>query len=66
MREDYLARAGRRLAKLSETESGMADEAIAALDAQYAEAMRRVDSAYEKNHDAWAARLFEQIVGKGV
>ncbi len=64
LRADYMERARRRVELVEQTERAGAEETIARLDEKQRQAMKRVETVYEQNREAWADTLFSLIVGE--
>jgi vacuolar-type H+-ATPase subunit H len=64
LRENYFERAEARLKKVREQETIIAEEKIAELDKTFERDAKTIEDAFEKNHDAWADKLFNIIVGE--
>lgn len=63
LREGYMQRARHRVELVEQTEQAGAEETIARLDERYRQAMKRVETVYEKNRDKWVDTLFSLIAG---
>jgi len=63
MREDYMARAKRRLAAIEKTEQEDADADIKALDVEFHRSMATVEQAYKSHKNQWVDTLFSKIAG---
>ena len=65
LREDYFARAQRRVKLVQETEEAAAAEDIARWDQKLDDSMAAVETAYARNKNRWVDALFVRIVGEG-
>ena len=63
MREDYFARAKRRIETVEKAERKGAEEDIVKLDKRLKDAMDKVERAYQQDKDQWVDTLFLRIVG---
>ena len=64
LREDYFARADRRIQMVEQAEERSAQESMARSDQKLSEALASVESAYRRNRDRWVEILFRRIVGE--
>ena len=64
LREDYFARAKRRIDEVEKTEAAAAEEDMARWDKKRDEALDEVERAYAENKDKWVDILFARIVGE--
>ena len=64
LREDYFARADRRIQMVREAEDRSAQESMARSDKKLSDALTAVESSYRRNRDRWVEMLFHRIVGE--
>ena len=64
LREDYFARADRRIQMVREAEERSAQESMARSDKKLSDALTAVESSYRRNRDRWVEMLFCRIVGE--
>lgn len=63
LRDEYLARAERRVQAVAAQEELLANEQIEQLDRALAEDIWRVDAFFFERHDEMVTRLFDLVVG---
>lgn len=64
LREDYFARAKRRVDEVEKTEAAAAEEDMARWDKKRSDALAGVERAYAEHKDQWVESLFTRIVGE--
>ncbi|MCL2084853.1 MAG: hypothetical protein FWH06_06330 [Oscillospiraceae bacterium] len=61
LRESYFARADARLEKVRKREEALAAERISELDRVFDGDMEAIETAFARNREAWADKLFKMI-----
>lgn len=64
IREEYLARAHRRLQKIEETEQKMAQEEEAENAQKYDSAMKKLNEACDQNFESWVQTVVQKTIGR--
>lgn len=64
LKNDYAARAKRRIQMVSDAERKAADEKIAGIDRLLNDKMREVETVFQANHGRWVQDLFTAVVGQ--
>ena len=64
VRADYFAGADKKLEQFRQETERKKAQALAAQDARFAEARKKMERAYERYGDNWVDTLFRQTVGQ--
>lgn len=63
LKEKYLEKARKRIAKTSETEETFLSETLDEITQKYDEIGKKLDAVYERDHLKWVDELYNKVIG---
>lgn len=63
LREQYIARAKKRIEITARTEESFLEEALDDINKKYSSAAAQLKSKYDNNHSQWAEEIYKRVIG---